>query len=295
MASVLVIGASGFIGRHVVRRLVETRSHAVAGTVLSQTPPDDGADWRRVDLTSPENIAGVFHSVEPEIVVHLAAMADVNTAERQPDRAAAVNADATASIARLCRQSGARLVFISTEYVFDGRHGPYGEADSPNPATQYGRTKFQAEQHVARLADRWSIVRTSIVYGWPHPGKRNYLPRLVERLRNGQTCPAPTDVYRTPVYVEHLVDGIHQLVEEEHPGVHHVAGSDRVSMYDFARAIADAFGLDRKLVLASTDPTPGPERLGLDCSLTMRSLGLPQCGLSQGLAACREASPTNRA
>ena len=305
---VLIIGASGFIGRHVVRRLSDTLGHEVAGTFRSRVPGDDGKSWYQVDLTEAAAVEQVFQSVQPDVVVHLAAMADVGMAERNPERATAVNVAATSAIARLSDPHRTRVVFVSTEYVFSGQRGYYREDEIPSPTTHYGRTKWEAEQAVASLASDWSILRTSIVYGWPEPGQRNFAPWLLDRLRSGQPYDAHTDVYRTPVYVEHLTDGIAKLVEGDYPGIHHVAGSDWVSMYDFAIAIAAAFHLDRDLVIpidasshiaaaSHTPPASAPRErvaaarnldlLGLDGTETMRRLGLNHPGLSEGLAAMR--------
>lgn len=285
---VLIIGASGFIGRYVSRRLVAS-GHAVVSAYNSRPPVDDGASWRQVEITDPAAVDALFSLARPEVVVHLAAMADVGTAERNPQIATDVNATATETIARLCERYAARLVFMSTEYVFDGRSGPYRETDTPTPNTQYGRTKFAAERAVADLVSNWSILRTSIVYGWPAPGRRNFVPMLIERLRGGEPYRGPTNVYRSPVYVEHLVDGIERLVETEDTGVHHVAGSDWVAMYEFAVAVAAKFGLDTSLVMPGTDPVD--DRLGLDCARTMAVLGRPHPGLYEGLAAMRSAAP----
>ena len=286
---VLIVGASGFIGRYVSRRLVDTPGHSVFSTYNSRPAAADGASWHRVDIVDHAGLDALFVSAQPEVVVNLAAMADVGTAERNPDVATAINVTATASIARLCERHSARLVFVSTEYVFDGQNGPYREDDTPAPTTHYGLTKFEAEQAVAALASRWSILRTSIVYGWPAPGRRNFVPMLLDRLRNGQPFQGHTDVYRSPVYVEHLVDGIARLVEEEHTGVHHVAGADWVSMYDFALAVAREFGLDTSLVIPASDPTD--DRLGLDSARTTAVLGIPRRGLAEGLAAMRATAP----
>ena len=296
---ILVIGASGFIGRYVMRRLGASPDHDVSGTYWSRPAADDGNTWHQVELTDTPALERLFERVRPHLVIHLAAMADVGTAEREPERATAVNVAATATIARLCEQHGSRLIFVSTEYVYDGEGGPYREDRTPGPNTHYGRTKWEAEQEVAWETEAWSIVRTSIVYGWPEPGQRNFAPWLIENLRNGRPYLAPADVMRTPVYVEHLVDGIARMVGLDCPGILHIAGRDWVSMHEFAAAIANAFDLDANLVQpmdADTQARAGastrPDRLGLDCRETMRRLNLEHPGLAEGIAALKADAPS---
>ena len=292
---VLVIGGSGFIGRYLVSRLGDDASYDVFATFRSRPPGPGSASWHRVDLTDRPGMEDLFRLTRPEVVVHLAAMADVGACERDQELATAINVEATGAITQLCGLHGCRMVYVSTEYVFDGGKGHYAEDDGPNPTTHYGRTKWQAERLVASPPTPWSVVRTSIVYGWPAPGRRNFVTWLIERLRQGQRYEGSTEVLRTPVFVEHLVDGISALVEVERPGIHHIAGSDLVSMYDFAVAVTKAFDLDAELVIPQCEGPGNPQgrdgpltdRLGLDCTRTFHTLGLHQPGLAEGLAAMR--------
>ena len=164
---VLIIGASGFIGHYLQRRLLQKSGFEVTSTYNSRVPQDIDQSWYPLEITDYRRLDQVFLQARPEVVVLLAAIADVGTAERVPARATEVNVDGARQVAQLCKQHHARLVFLSSEYVFRGDRGNYQEDDTPDPNTHYGRTKWQAELAVAYEAPMWSIVRTSLVYGWP--------------------------------------------------------------------------------------------------------------------------------
>jgi len=295
---VLIIGASGFIGHYLQRRLLQRSGFDITGTYNFRAPTDVDQSWYSLEITDHNRLDRIFLEVRPEVVVLLAAIADVKTAETGPERATEVNVDGARQVARLCTKYHARLIFLSSEYVFGGNRGNYKEDDSPDPNTHYGRTKWQAELAVADEASQWSIVRTSLVYGWPITGRRNLATVIVDRLKNGEAYEGDTGTYRTPIYVEHLTEGITQLVTNYHPGTFHIAGTDWMNMYQFGHAVAEVFGLDSSLVspvpvLAEPPPENAPPEgiedslrpdiLGLDCTQTNHKLGLHAFSVVTGL------------
>ena len=295
---VLIIGASGFIGHYLRRRLLQKSGVEVTSTFNSRAPQDLDQSWYPLEITDHKRLGQIFLQARPEVVVLLAAIADVGTAERVPARATEVNVDGARQVAQLCNQHHARLVFLSSEYVFRGDRGNYQEDDTPNPNTHYGRTKWQAELAVAHEASMWSIARTSLVYGWPLTGRQNLATAIVNRLKNGETYEGDTGTYRTPIYVEHLTEGIMQLVSNYHPGTFHLAGTDWMNMYQFGRAVAEVFDLDSSLVNPvqvsaglPTEKAPPeeleqglrPDILGLDCTQTNHRLGLRAFSVVNGL------------
>ena len=295
---ILIVGASGFIGDYLIRRLRHNADLEVTSTYHNRETQGIDQSWHRTEITDHQRLEQVFSQARPDVVVLLAAIADVGTAERAPGRATEVNVDGAAHVARLCTQHQAKLIFLSSEYVFGGDRGNYREDDSPDPNTHYGWTKWQAELVVAREAAQWSIVRTSLVYGWPLPGRRNLATVIIDRLKSGETYEGDTRTYRTPIYVEHLTEGITQLVADYHPGIFHIGGADWMNMYQFGHAVAGVFDLDSRLVhpvSVSAELPPGnakldgsehglrPDILGLDCTQTNQRLGLRSFSVVTGL------------
>lgn len=289
MTRVLLIGGSGFIGQYLVKRLQEMPQHQVSGTYNSRTVQEEGCDWYRVDLTNEQELAEVFKTVQPEAVALLSAMADVNGCEREPERATKVNFNGTKNVTSLCNNYGVKLVFLSTEYVFDGERGNYREEETPAPTTHYGQTKWEAEQAVSRCTSPWSIIRTSLVYGWPSWADRtNLVTRVIDNLTEGRPAYGHTDQYRSPVYVEDLAQGIIKVMEEDYSGVFHLAGPDWASMGQFVNAVAETFQLDSSLVIHEESSAPGsgrprPSLLGLDSTQSVMRLGCQPRDIVSGL------------
>lgn len=245
----LVIGGSGLVGS-VLLRLLEEEGVSTLGTYASRP----AAGLQQLDLRDAAAVESLVRTSRPTVVFLAGGFANVDRAEAAPDEAWTVNVDGTRAVAEAARDVGARLVFYSTDYIFDGRAGPYGEDDDPAPLSVYGRTKVAADEAIRATLDDHLIVRTTAVYGW-NSTSPNFAMHLWQRLGDGQVLRAPSDQVTTPTLADNLGAVTLQLVDQGARGVVNVVGADRMSRADFARVLAKTFALDAGLV----EPVPTEE------------------------------------
>lgn len=239
----LVIGASGLVGGALLRAL----GARAVGTY--RTRPRAGL--RQLDARERNGIASLVDEVRPRSVFYPAAEPNVDWCEEHPDAAYALNVAPALTALEVARAAGAAFVFFSSDYVFDGRAGPYGEDDPPAPIQVYGRHKLEVEGHV--LAAGGTVVRTTTVYGEEAPPPKNFVLRLISRLRAGERVPVPNDQLATPTWVDELSAAA--VAVADRGGVWHVAGPTLLARDEFARIVARVFGLDETLI----DPLPTSE------------------------------------
>jgi dTDP-4-dehydrorhamnose reductase len=201
-----------------------------------------------VDVAArPALATDLVRQADAGIVFVVGAMTWVDGCEDDPAKATAVNRDAPAALAAAARQRGARTVFFSTEYVFDGAAGPYRESDAARPLSVYGRTKLEGEEAVLEADPGALVVRTTVVWG-PEANGRNFAHQLARRLRAGAPMAVPEDQISTPTYNDDLARATVALVDAGVAGVVHVAGAELLDRAAFARRLAAAMGLDPALV-----------------------------------------------
>jgi dTDP-4-dehydrorhamnose reductase len=238
----LVVGAGGQVG----------------GALLEQLGPMYATGTARradaslhLDLCETGRFAAhaalVLDTAAPGVVVVAAGMTNVDGCETDPAQARQANCDAPAVLAGLVRERGAQTVYLSTEYVFDGREGPYDENARTHPLSVYGRTKLDGELAVTAADPGALIVRTTVVYGPEEQGK-NFAYRLAAHLREGRRLRVPRDQVSTPTYNRDLAAAIVELATEGRTGIVHVSGPEQMSRDDLARALAVAAGLDSTLI-----------------------------------------------
>ena len=274
---VLVTGGSGLLGGKLVRVLAERGFEVVATYNRHQPFPLEGVRWVRLDVTDTLRLEDLILKERPGAVVHAAAFTDVDGCERDKAGAWRVNVEATRRVVRASRVVNAYLIYVSTDYVFDGEKGLYVEEDLPNPINYYGFTKLVGEELVKSSDLLYTVVRPSNIFGIGG-GKKGFAEYVVERLSRGEGVSALTDQYLSPTYNGFLAEGIARLLEVRPMGVLHMAG-ERLSRYEFAVRIARRLGVDESLVkpVAMNGITGWvarrPRDSSLDCSRARRLLG----------------------
>ena len=295
---VLVTGANGLVGQAVVRRLGRWPGADLlaTGRAARFAAPGLAGGYAPLDVRDAAAVERVFQDFAPAVVVHCAGTAQVEACEADREACWALNVDATASLAAACRRFGARLVLLSTDFVFSGAAGPYAETDRPDPTGTYGRTKLAAENAlVASRLPAWAVVRTTLVYGAPAgPAVRGDFVRwLVGELWAGREVRVASDQVRTPTVDDDLADGVARIVLGGKTGLFHVAGRELVTMLELAHETARVFGLDEALIVPATTAelhpgAPRPLRGGLLILRAESELGFRPRPLAEALAHLKE-------
>jgi len=289
----LVIGASGLLGS---KLMAQARGrYDVRGTC---NPAVDGkGDWRLepLDMGSKDEVDGMFSKMRPEVVILAAAMTNVDACEKDRMTANRVNASGPGLVARACKASGARLVHVSTDYVFDGsKKRPYTEQDMPRPISVYGTSKLAGERSVLSTLPGAVVARPAVLYGWnPLEDKENFVTWVLKRLRKGERATLFQDQTISPTFADDLARTLFELAERDVSGVWHVSGPDCLDRPACGRMIAREFGLDEGLVApvpSSSVPLPArrPAYSCLDVSKAEKLLGRKMVSFQEGLRVMKE-------
>jgi dTDP-4-dehydrorhamnose reductase len=241
----LITGASGLLGTKLCE-IALRRNHEVY-SAYSQHRPLHGTPVKLniLDLKAEQQI---LDKIKPQGVVHAAALTDVDKCEMEKELAWKINVEATTNLAQLCKEHGAFLVYVSTDYVFDGEKGMYKEMDGPAPINHYGLTKLKGEEAVQGL-DKYCIARGSVIYGsTPATGKTNFALWLLDKLRKKEEVKIITDQWNSPTLNVSMAEMILQILEKRVNGIFHLAGATRLSRYEFAEHLAETFNLDPKYI-----------------------------------------------
>jgi dTDP-4-dehydrorhamnose reductase len=286
----LITGASGQLGGYVLRELSGTATpvtawcHRRGGNLF-------GFALQPVDLRQRDAVAAAFHKARPTAVLHFAGYPAIADCFRHPDTAWDINAQGTALLAQLAADAGARIVYTSTDLVFDGSRGNYDERDEAGPLSVYGRSKLAGEPAVL-AASTGVVARVSLMFGPTLIGKPYFFDQQLQKMRAGQEVGWFEDEWRSPLALAAAAKALLALVTSDITGLIHLGGPQRLSRYDMGRAVAAAYRLDPALVqpipqTSVSTPEPRPRDVSLNSRL-WRSL-FPQAWWPDVEEACRDA------
>lgn len=238
----LIIGGSGQVGEHLLCVLGKQKV-PILGTYYKHPLPK----MEQLDIQEKNDVQKKIIDLQPSTIYMPASTTNVDSCEQNPEASYQINVFGVRNVIEAANEVGAKLVYFSSDYIFDGLSGPYTEDDMPNPISAYGRQKLMAEHAIFLQAKDFLIIRTTVVYGWEMQGK-NFVYRLINSLQKGQSVSVPTDQIGSPTYAPNLALAVAELVNAGVNGVFNLAGSQIVSRYEFACEAARAFNLDEHLI-----------------------------------------------
>jgi dTDP-4-dehydrorhamnose reductase len=242
---------------------------------------------QRLDVRERAEVESVIRSLGPAIVYLPASLTHVDYCELHPEQTSEINISGVQNVIDAINAVGAKLVYFSSDYIFDGRSGPYSEDDQPSPICEYGRQKLAAEELIRRQVSNHLIVRTNVVFGWERQGK-NFIFRLLNSLKEGSRVTVPSDQISSPTFAPDLARAVVELALSDATGVYNVAGTELASRYEFAREAARVFVLESDLIAPVTtaelgQAAPRPLNAGMVIDKASARLKTPLMSYREGL------------
>lgn len=290
---ILVTGSNGLLGQKIVyaclgkyKNQVELVATARGNNRLIQ---QNGYLYQPMDISNHANVLEVIERHKPEIVIHAAAMTNVDACESDREGCLQNNVHAVQYIVDACNKFGAHLVHVSTDFIFDGLNGPYTEEAEPNPVSYYGWSKAEAEKIVKEMSNSWAILRTILVYGVAdHMSRSNVVLWAKSALEKGNPINVVDDQYRMPTLAEDLAEGCLLAATQKANGVFNISGPDYMNIFELVTRVADHFGLDKSIVQRTdstglNQPAKRPPRTGFDLTKSRAVLGYNPHSFEEGL------------
>lgn len=290
---ILITGSNGLLGQKLIKALRNDPAVSLIATSRGEdrTPDKLGDRYRSLDITVKSEVDAVFDSVEPDTVIHTAAMTNVDACELDTDACKLQNITATENLISASKRHKAHFIFLSTDFIFDGKNGPYREQDAAAPLSIYGKSKLDGEQLVMNAGlENWAIARTIIVYGIAEGLSRSNVVLWAKgALEKGNPINVVDDQYRMPTLAEDLADGCIRIAKRKANGIFHLSGPDGMTIFEMVQRVAKYYDLDASVVsridsASLSQPARRPPRTGFVLEKARRELGYAPHGFEEGLA-----------
>ena len=291
---VLITGANGLLGQKLVQLLSSENIELLATSQGASRLKTPDAAYLTMDIMNRDEVMRVIGEYQPTVIFNTAAMTQVDQCETDRRKCWDINVLAVAHLIEASENSGAHLVHLSSDFIFDGKSGPYREEDQPNPINFYGQSKLAAEKLLYQSKIKWSIVRTILVYGaTPGASRSNIMLWVKRNLEADKPIQVVDDQFRTPTLVEDLALGCHKVAERSAEGIYHISGADLLTPYDIAIITADFFKLDKSLIARTNSdrfrqPAKRPMKTGFIIDKAVSDLDYRPHSFLEGLAITAE-------
>lgn len=288
---VLVTGSNGLLGQKLTdlyRGLQDVQLIATARGA-DRYPEQNGYSYVSLDITDKNQVDEVINTQRPDVVINTAAMTNVDACESEREACDALNVHAVENLVEACNRNRVHLVHVSTDFIFDGTHGPLREDEKPAPLSYYGDSKWKAEQLVQNKCNSWAIARTVLVYGIVSDMSRSNIVLWAKgALESGKSINVVADQFRTPTLAEDLADGCNRIAQRRAQGIYNISGKNFMSVYDLVVQVADFWKLDKSLLnLSSSEgikqPAKRPPITGFILDKAMNELGYNPKSFQEGL------------
>jgi len=288
---ILVTGANGLLGQKLITLLQQDeRIELIATAHRSLAIPLVRGEFIELDITNREQVERTINDTRPDVVIHTAALTNVDRCELEQEACWRTNVTAVEYLVESCSSHSAHLIHLSTDFIFDGSYGPLDETAVPNPVNFYGKSKLAAETYIQQHAHSWCILRTVLVYGVSADMSRSNIVLWVKKsLEEGKTIQVVNDQYRTPTLAEDLAMGCYLAAKKKATGIFHISGKDFLTPYEMAIQTADFFNLQKSLITLTDSthfkqPAIRPLRTGFIIEKATKELNYSPRSFQEGLA-----------
>ena len=288
---ILITGANGLLGQKLIDLLLDKQEVEIIATSRGNTRIKElgRAKYHSLDVTNASEVVSLFGNLKPDVVIHTAAMTQVDDCELNPEDCKVANIEAVRNIIEGCRSIDAHLIHLSTDFIFDGTKGPLTEDAIPQPVNFYGETKLEAEKLIFDSGIGWGIARTVLVYGIvPGLSRSNIILWVKDSLEKGKSINVVDDQWRTPTLAEDLAQGCWLMAKNKATGIFNISGNDMLTPYDMAQMVADHFHLDNKNIQRAnsttfSQPAKRPAKTGFVIKKAENELGYKPHSFKQGI------------
>ena len=287
MDRLLITGVSGFAGWNLARWLKS--QYQIYGTYLDHPVDLEAVETLAFDLTNLSKIDRLCSAIKPNAIVHTAALSNVDYCESHHQEALVLNTFATRELARAASRLGIKLIYFSTDLLFNGETGMYSEADPPAPLSYYAKTKHLGELEITNNCSYYTTVRFSLLYGRSNKSNPNFVEKMEQQARQNSKINLFTNQFRTPLYVEDAVRVVDRFIAEKNlKGLFHVGGPDRLSRFQFGEIFCRVFSFPRSLLAPclleeANLPAPRPKDCSLNSEKARKQLKMEFNSVEQGL------------